>query len=86
MINFMLSFAGLFFNVFQSKKSLICEIEMLKKELQILKRKAMKKRISTTHQGINQNIPKKYLPQKKGKIIKLPILSGLHHHYFREAA
>ena len=38
------------------------------------------------HQGINQNIPKKYIPQKSGKIIKLPILSGLHHHYFRKVA
>ena len=38
------------------------------------------------HQGINQNIPENYEPQKKGKIIKLPVLSGLHHHYFREAA
>ncbi len=38
------------------------------------------------HQGINQNIPKKYLTQKEGKIVKLPILSGLHHHYYREAA
>lgn len=50
MINFILSFARLFFIVFQSKKSLICENVMLKKELQILKRKAMKKRLSTTHQ------------------------------------
>jgi len=38
------------------------------------------------HQGIDQNIPKKYIPQKEGKIIKMPILSGLHHHYFRKAA
>lgn len=38
------------------------------------------------HQGINQNIPKNYVPHKNGKIIKSPILSGLHHHYFREAA
>ena len=38
------------------------------------------------HQGIDQHIPKEYLPQKRGKILKMPILSGLHHHYFREAA
>jgi putative transposase len=38
------------------------------------------------HQGIDQNIPKKYFPQKAGKILKTPVLSGLHHHYYREAA
>jgi transposase InsO family protein len=38
------------------------------------------------HQGINQNIPKEYFPKGNGKIIKLPILSGLHHHYYRKAA
>jgi len=38
------------------------------------------------HQGINQQIPKKYGPKTKGKIIKMPVLSGLHHHYFRTAA
>ena len=38
------------------------------------------------HQGINQKIPTNYVPQKRGKILKMPILSGLHHHYFREAA
>ncbi len=37
-------------------------------------------------QGIDQHIPKDYVPQKRGKILKMPILSGLHHHYFREAA
>ena len=38
------------------------------------------------HQGINQNIPRKYEPKADGQIIKMPILSGLHNHYFREAA
>ena len=38
------------------------------------------------HQGIDQNIPKKYLPTGKGEIVKLPILSGLHHHYYRKVA
>ena len=38
------------------------------------------------HQGIDQKVPKNYKPQKEGNIFKLPILSGLHHHYFREAA
>jgi transposase InsO family protein len=38
------------------------------------------------HQGIKQNVPKKYIPLKNGKILKKPILSGLHHHYYRKAA
>ena len=39
-----------------------------------------------THQGINYGIPKGLDPQKNGKIRKLPILGGIHHHYYREAA
>lgn len=39
------------------------------------------------HQGIMQDIPKGYTPQKEGgRIIKKPVLSGLWHHYHREAA
>ncbi len=38
------------------------------------------------HQGIDQQIPKGYLAQEKGVIKSKPILGGLHHHYFREAA
>ena len=38
------------------------------------------------HQGIAQAIPKGYKLKKEGKIISTPVLSGLHHHYFREAA
>jgi transposase InsO family protein len=38
------------------------------------------------HQGIDQDIPKKYEPKTEGNITKMPILSGLHHHYFRRAA
>jgi transposase InsO family protein len=38
------------------------------------------------HQGISQQVPKKYTPQQNGRIIKMPILSGLHHHYYRRAA
>jgi hypothetical protein len=40
----------------------------------------------TPHQGINQQVPKRYTPQQDGKIVKMPILSGLHHHYYRRAA
>jgi len=39
-----------------------------------------------SHQGIDQQIPKEYIPQKNGKVVKMPILSGLHHHYYRKAA
>ena len=38
------------------------------------------------HQGIDQNVPKGYVPLKDGKILKKPVLSGLHHHYFPEVA
>ena len=38
------------------------------------------------HQGIDQHIPKERVLQEKGKILKMPILSGLHHHYYRRAA
>jgi hypothetical protein len=38
------------------------------------------------HQGINQKVPRRYEPQLNGKVLKLPILGGLHHHYVRSAA
>jgi len=33
--------------------------------------------------GINQNVPKGYSSNSKGRILKIPILSGLHHYYYR---
>jgi transposase InsO family protein len=38
------------------------------------------------HQGINQKVPGRYKTQLYGKVQKLPILGGLHHHYMRSAA
>jgi hypothetical protein len=38
------------------------------------------------HQGIDQQVPNKYKSCKNGKVVKLPILSGLHHHYYRKVA
>jgi hypothetical protein len=38
------------------------------------------------HQGIEQHVPNTYKSCKNGKIIKSPILSGLHHHYYRKVA
>jgi putative transposase len=38
------------------------------------------------HQGIDQQIPMGYKPQIYGGVFKMPILSGLCHHYFRKAA
>ena len=39
------------------------------------------------HQGIMQDIPKGYTPQNgQGQIVRKPVLSGLWHHYYREAA
>lgn len=38
------------------------------------------------HQGIDQNIPDGYEPQSTGKIVSMPVLSGLHRHYYRKAA
>ena len=49
MIKLLIILAQLIFNIFKSKKSLICENAMLKKELQILKRGITKKRIFTTY-------------------------------------
>jgi putative transposase len=33
------------------------------------------------HQGIRQKIPDGYVPQTKGTVVSVPMLSGLHHHY-----
>jgi len=38
------------------------------------------------HQGLDQKIPAGYSPQKEGKIVSQPVLSGLHHHYERKAS
>ena len=38
------------------------------------------------HQGIGQQSPLGYIPQTDGKIVKIPILGGLCHHYCRELA
>ncbi|MGA2507722.1 MAG: integrase [Chitinispirillaceae bacterium] len=38
------------------------------------------------HQGLDQQTPYGYSPQEKGEILKIPVLSGLHHHYYRKAA
>ena len=38
------------------------------------------------HQGIEQRVPGGYEAQTEGKIISIPILSGLHHHYERRSA
>ena len=35
------------------------------------------------HQGIQQRVPGGYKVQTEGKIVSIPILSGLHHHYER---
>ena len=39
------------------------------------------------HQGIRQQVPKPGEAQRTaGPICKTPVLGGLHHHYFRQAA
>ena len=39
------------------------------------------------HQGIQQQIPKTGEPGKTGGAVrKSPVLGGLHHHYYRQAA
>lgn len=35
--------------------------------------------------GIEQQISKGYCPQGECVILKMPVFSGLHHHYFRKA-
>ncbi len=38
------------------------------------------------HQGLDQQVPKRYKPQKQGRVRKIPILGGLCYHYERRAA
>jgi hypothetical protein len=38
------------------------------------------------HQGLDQDIPKGYVPQSFGRVYKIPIFGGLCHHYQRKAA
>jgi transposase InsO family protein len=38
------------------------------------------------HQGIGQSVPCGYTPLSSGIVVSKPFLSGLWHHYFREAA
>ena len=37
------------------------------------------------HQGLNQGVPGGYESQKHGNVRSKPVLSGLHHHYYRVA-
>jgi hypothetical protein len=48
MTAFLINFTNLFLKLFKSKKSLVCEIALLKKEIEILKRN-IKKRTFTNH-------------------------------------
>jgi hypothetical protein len=48
MINLIVAFTSIFLSIFKSKKFLICEIALLKKDVEILKRKK-KKRTLTNH-------------------------------------
>ena len=38
------------------------------------------------HQGLDQQVPKRYKPQKQGRVRRTPILGGLCYHYERSAA
>ncbi len=49
MLNFFFSITKVFLSIFCTKKSLICEIALLKKEIEILKRKNGGKRVVTNH-------------------------------------
>ena len=85
---------GAIFNLLKSKKNLLLQVCLYKKELEILKRQNQKildeyinyYNSKRPHQGLDQRIPMKYKPHLYGKVQKLPILGGLHHHYFRSAA
>jgi len=39
-----------------------------------------------THLGINKDSPEGRPVQPEGKIDKIPMVNGLHHYYFRQAA
>ena len=49
MLHFFFSILKFFLSIFRSKKSLICEISLLKKEFEILKRTIAGKRVVTNH-------------------------------------
>lgn len=49
MINFFISIIKLFLSTFKSKNMLICENALLKKEIEILRRKISGKRVFTSH-------------------------------------
>ena len=38
------------------------------------------------HQGIDQQVPNGYIAKSHGKVLKLPVLGGLCHHYVRNVA
>jgi putative transposase len=38
------------------------------------------------HQGLGHGVATGYRAESRGKVLKMPILSGLHHHYYRRAA
>ena len=38
------------------------------------------------HQGIDQQVPKRYISHRDGTVIKMPILSGSHYPYYRKSA
>ena len=61
---------GLIFNLFKSKKGLLVQISLHKKEIEILKRRHRKQRLGFQHSD---------------RII-LPILGGLSYHYEKQAA
>ena len=63
---------GAIFNLLKSKKELLIQIYLHKKELEILKRQNQK--------GIDQRVPMGYKPQLHGKVLKFPILGGLCSH------
>ena len=54
-------------------------------------RKILKKYITyfnkkRPYQGISQEVPDGYTPQKQGNVLSHPVLWGLHHHYYRIVA
>jgi hypothetical protein len=99
MITFFGTLIRIFFHAFRSKRIILSENALLKKENDILLRRIGKKRVhfniydklffnsQRPHQGIQQQIPKPGEPEKiGGPVCMSSVLGGLHHHYYRQAA
>ncbi len=99
MIIFLATMPRFFLRAFRSKRIILSENAVLKKENDILLQRVRKNRVQfdthdklffngqRPHQGNEQQIPKPGEPDKTGGAVCMsPVLGGLHHNYYRQAA